>query len=41
VILTLGDEPGFEGGTNTMKIVTTAELEVPQGDHSQQTSESP
>jgi len=25
VILTLGDEPGIEGGTNTMKIVTTGE----------------
>jgi pyruvate kinase len=34
VILTLGDEPGAKGGTNTMKIVTTAEPEDagPQGE---------
>src|SRR6056297_3296421 len=37
VILTLGDEPGFEGGTNTMKIVTTHD---PDGDQAQRTFES-
>ena len=37
VILTLGDEPGFEGGTNTMKIVTTRD---PEGDHGQREFES-
>ena len=37
VILTLGDEPGLEGGTNTMKIVTTAE---PDGGGLQQSFDS-